>query len=53
MQPEDFGGVTADEAIRRVLEVQWQGKAIAAVTQYRVDEPERWSEYIREQMIAF
>ncbi len=45
---EDFGGVTADEAVRRLLEIHWQSKVIAAVTRYRHDDPQGWAEYVSE-----
>jgi hypothetical protein len=45
---EDFGGASADEAIRRLLAEHWQMKAIAAVDAYRASDPEGWAEYTAE-----
>jgi hypothetical protein len=45
---EDLGGVSADEAIRRLLVEHWQMKAIAALDTYRATDPEGWAEYVAE-----
>lgn len=45
---EDFGGVSADETIRRLLDEHWKNAAIAAVQQYRESDPEGWSAYLTE-----
>jgi hypothetical protein len=45
---EDFGGVSADEAVRRLVEEHWQAKAIAAVERFREEDPEGWAEYLAE-----
>ncbi|MEV8518102.1 hypothetical protein [Dactylosporangium sp. NPDC051484] len=45
---EDLGGVSADEAIRRLLAEHWQMKAIAALDAYRATNPEGWAEYVAE-----
>jgi hypothetical protein len=45
---EDLGGVSADEAIRRLLAEHWQMKAIAALDAYRATDPEGWAEYVAE-----
>ncbi|WP_432830023.1 hypothetical protein [Dactylosporangium sp. CA-092794] len=43
---EDLGGVTADEAIRRLLAEHWQAKAIASMDAFRASDPEGWAEYV-------
>jgi hypothetical protein len=45
---EDFGGVTADEAVQRLLDIHWQSKVIAAVVEYQHDDPAGWAEYLSE-----
>lgn len=43
---EEFGGASADETIRRLLDLHWEAAAVAAVRQYRSDDPEGWAEYL-------
>lgn len=45
---EDFGGVSADETIRRLLAEHWQMNAVAALDAYRERDPEGWAEYVAE-----
>ncbi|MGN9811850.1 hypothetical protein ACTMSW_21135 [Micromonospora sp. BQ11] len=45
---EDFGGVSADEAVRRLLEEHWRAKAVAAMDHYRTVDPDGWSAYLDE-----
>jgi hypothetical protein len=45
---EEFGGASADETVRRLIDEHWQAAAIAAVRHYRETDPEGWSEYIAE-----
>ena len=45
---EDFGGVSADETIRRLIEEHWQAKALAAVRRYRKENPQGWADYLHE-----
>jgi hypothetical protein len=45
---KDYGGVSADEALGRLLDEHWQAKCIAAVAEYRAQDPEGWVEYLRE-----
>jgi hypothetical protein len=45
---EDFGGVSADETVRRLIDEHWQAKAIAAVQRFREDDPQGWAEYLAE-----
>lgn len=45
---EEFGGASADETIRRLLNEHWEAAALAAVQQYRTDNPEGWADYLAE-----
>lgn len=45
---EEFGGVSADEAIRRLLDEHWEAVAVAAVERYRTDDPQGWADYLAE-----
>jgi hypothetical protein len=45
---EDYGGVSADETIQRLIAEHWQAKAVAAVRRYREQDPEGWAEYVAE-----
>jgi hypothetical protein len=45
---EDFGGVSADETIRRLIDEHWQAKAVAAVRRFREEDPEGWADYLAE-----
>jgi hypothetical protein len=45
---EEFGGVSADETIRRLIDEHWQAAAIAAVRRYRESDPQGWSDFIAE-----
>ena len=45
---EDFGGVSADEAVVRLLDLYWQSKCIAAVDEFYAHNPEGWADYLRE-----
>lgn len=43
---EEFGGASADETIRRLLDEHWESAALAAVERYRKDDPHGWAEYL-------
>lgn len=45
---EEFGGVSADEAVRRLIDEHWQASAVAAVRRYRESDPQGWSDYLAE-----
>jgi hypothetical protein len=45
---DDFGGVTAEEALNRLLDEHWEAQAIAAMDRFRARDPEAWSEYLAE-----
>ncbi len=45
---EEFGGASADETVRRLIDEHWQATAIAAVRRYRESDPQGWSDYLAE-----
>lgn len=45
---DEFGGATADETIRRLLDEHWEAAALAAVDRYRTVNPQGWAAYIAE-----
>ena len=45
---EDFGGTTAEETLNRLLDEHWEARAVAAMDQFRADDPEGWSGYLAE-----
>ena len=45
---EEFGGASADEAIRRLLDEHWESAALAAVERYRMENPQGWADYLAE-----
>lgn len=45
---EEFGGASADETVRRLIEEHWQAKAVAAVHHYRETDPQGWAQYLAE-----
>jgi hypothetical protein len=45
---EEFGGASADETIRRLIDEHWRAAAIAAVHRYRESDPQGWSDYLAE-----
>ncbi len=45
---EDFGGASADETIRRLLDEHWESAAVAAVERFRTDDPHGWAHYVAE-----
>lgn len=45
---EEFGGASADETIRRLLDEHWEASALAAVERYRSDDPRGWAAYLGE-----
>jgi hypothetical protein len=45
---EEFGGASADETVRRLIDEHWQAAAIAAVRRYRETDPQGWAEYVAE-----
>lgn len=45
---EEFGGASADETVRRLIDEHWRAAAVAAVHRYRESDPQGWSEYLAE-----
>jgi len=45
---EEFGGASADETVRRLIDEHWQARAIAAVRHYQESDPQGWAEYLAE-----
>lgn len=45
---EEFGGASADETVRRLMDEHWEAAAIAAVRQYRESDPQGWADYLAE-----
>jgi hypothetical protein len=45
---EEFGGVSADETVRRLIDEHWRAAAIAAVHRYRESDPRGWADYLAE-----
>lgn len=45
---EEFGGASADETVRRLIDEHWQAAAVAAVHRYREADPQGWSDYLAE-----
>ena len=43
---EEFGGVSADETVRRLIDEHWQAAAVASVQRYRDSDPLGWSDYL-------
>lgn len=45
---EEFGGVSADETVRRLIDEHWRSAAVAAVRRFRESDPRGWSDYLAE-----
>lgn len=45
---DEFGGASANETIRRLLDEHWEAAALKAVAEYRRDNPENWARYVAE-----
>jgi hypothetical protein len=45
---DEFGGASADETVRRLVDEHWQATAIAAVHRYRESDPQGWTDYLAE-----
>lgn len=45
---EEFGGVSADETVRRLIDEHWRSAAVAAVHRYRESDPRGWSDSLAE-----
>lgn len=45
---DEFGGASADETVRRLIDEHRRATAIAAVRRYRQSDPQGWSDYLVE-----
>ncbi|MGH9055274.1 MAG: hypothetical protein ACRDYY_05325 [Acidimicrobiales bacterium] len=45
---EEYGGTSADETVRRLVEEHWRANAVAAVRRYRETDPQGWAEFLAE-----
>lgn len=45
---EEFGGASADETVRRLVEEHWRAAAVAAVDRYRETDPGGWAGYLAD-----
>lgn len=43
---EEFGGASADETVRRLINEHWQSAAVAAVHRYSTSDPQGWADYL-------
>ena len=43
---EEFGGASADETIRRLIDEHWKAQAVAAMREYRLADPQGWEGYL-------
>jgi len=43
---EEFGGASADETVRRLVDEHWQVAAVAAVHRYSESDPQGWADYL-------
>ncbi|WP_226358314.1 MULTISPECIES: hypothetical protein [unclassified Pseudonocardia] len=45
---DEFGGASADEVIRRLLDEHWERAVVAAVRRDRERAPQEWLDYLAE-----
>lgn len=45
---EEFGGASAEETVRRLIDEHWQARAIAAVRRYQDTDPQGWADCLAE-----
>lgn len=45
---DEFGGASADETIRRLIDEHWRAAAVSAVDQYRAGDPQGWAAYVAD-----
>lgn len=43
---DEFGGISADETIQRLLDEHWKAAAVAAVARDRERDPDDWQSYV-------
>lgn len=44
----DYGDVSADAALTRLLDEHWERQAVEAVERYAREDPEGWADYLQE-----
>lgn len=45
---EEFGGASADETVRRLMDEHWRSAAVAALDRFRESDPQGWADYLSE-----
>ena len=45
---DEFGGASADETVRRLIDEHWRVSAVTAVQRYRESDPQGWADYLAE-----
>ena len=45
---EEFGGLSADETLQRLIDEHWRAAAVAAVHAYRESDPQGWAQYLAD-----
>lgn len=45
---DEFGGASAEETVRRLVDEHWRATAIAFVRHYRETDPQGWADYLAE-----
>ncbi len=45
---EDYGGVTADEALQLLADEHWERQALAAMERFRREDPAGYADYMAE-----
>ncbi len=48
MGRDEFGGITADETVRLLIDEHWRAAAVAAVRRFREADPAGWTGYLAE-----
>ncbi|MBN9610221.1 MAG: hypothetical protein BGO26_02015 [Actinobacteria bacterium 69-20] len=44
----EFGGVSVNEAIERLLDEHWENAALVAMARFRTEDQQGWAEYLAE-----
>lgn len=45
---DDFGGVTTDEALRRLVDEHWERRALDAMDRFQATDPAGYADYLAE-----
>jgi hypothetical protein len=45
---QDYGGVSVDEAVSRLVDEHWERQAIEAMDRFRLEDPDGYAEYLDE-----